>query len=175
MNNTKTLAMFAIFIAATLVLGTFATTTTITTKTAFAASNNKSGNTVTAQINKQKASQSGFDGTQEQEAQNTICTHPGDNASCVSESEGAVSTATQAPQAPRTCEECFAKFLTQPQISFVLNTFDATLADLCTKLKNSEITEADFSEILREAGVIGTTATELIQCLKQAGAVFQIE
>jgi hypothetical protein len=172
MNNTKkrTLTIVAVLMAATLVVGAFATTT----KTAFAASNN-SGNTVTAQINKQKASQSGFDNDQEQEAQNTICTHPGDNASCVSESEGAVSTATQAPQAPRTCEECFAKFLTQPQISFVLSTFDATLADLCTKLKNSEITEADFSEILREAGVIGTTATELIQCLKQAGAVFQIE
>jgi hypothetical protein len=44
---------------------------------------NGNGNTVTAQINKQKASQSGWDNTQEQEGQNTICTHP--STSCVSE------------------------------------------------------------------------------------------
>jgi hypothetical protein len=45
--------------------------------------NNGNGNTVTVQVNKQKASQSGWDNTQEQEGQNTICTHPG--SSCVSE------------------------------------------------------------------------------------------
>jgi hypothetical protein len=47
--------------------------------------NNGNGNTVTVQINKQKASQSGWDNTQEQEGQNTICTHPESDASCVSE------------------------------------------------------------------------------------------
>jgi hypothetical protein len=45
--------------------------------------NNGNGNTVTIQVNKQKASQSGWDNTQEQEGQNTICTHPSTN--CVSE------------------------------------------------------------------------------------------
>jgi hypothetical protein len=58
---------------------------------AFAASNN-SGNTVTAQINRQHSSGSGFDNDPEQEAQNTICTHPGNNASCISENEGATTT-----------------------------------------------------------------------------------
>jgi hypothetical protein len=50
------------------------------------------GNTITAQINAQKGYVSGFDNTLEQEAQNVICTHPGSNATCVS--EGSESTAT---------------------------------------------------------------------------------
>jgi hypothetical protein len=97
MNNTRTLAIVAILTAATLVVGvTFAVATT---HSAFAYymkkkddnkdkerdGGNGNGNTVTVQANKQKASQSGFDNTQEQEAQNTICTHPGSGASCVSE------------------------------------------------------------------------------------------
>jgi hypothetical protein len=95
MNNTRTLAIVAVLTAATLVVGvTFAAT-----HSAFAYlpqkddkrdkkdGGNNNGNTVTAQINKQKAYQSGFDNDQEQEAQNTICTHPGSNATCVSESE----------------------------------------------------------------------------------------
>jgi hypothetical protein len=97
MNNTKTrtLAIVAVLTAATLVVGlTFAAAT----HSAFAYlpqkdnkkdkerdGGNGNGNTITAQINKQKASQSGFDGTQDQEAQNTICTHPASGASCVSE------------------------------------------------------------------------------------------
>ena len=100
MNNTKSLAIVAVLIAATLVVGvTFAATT----PTASAAYGHKkgdkkddkrdaNGNTITAQINKQKASVSGWDNTLEQEAQNVICTHPGSNATCVS--EGSESTAT---------------------------------------------------------------------------------
>jgi ABC-type antimicrobial peptide transport system permease subunit len=107
MNNTRTrttLAIAAIFIAATLVVGvTFAATT----HSAFAYfpkkddkkdkerdGGNGNGNTVTIQANKQKASQSGWDNTQEQEAQNTICTHPGSNATCVSEGSETNSTDT---------------------------------------------------------------------------------
>jgi hypothetical protein len=99
MNNTKTSAMVAIFIAATLVVaGTFAAT-----HSALAYSpkkddkrdkkdgGNNNGNTVTAQINKQKAYQSGFDNNQAQEAENVICTHPGSNASCVSEAASVIS------------------------------------------------------------------------------------
>jgi hypothetical protein len=125
LNNTRTrtLAIVAVFIAATLVVGTFAATTMA--QSAFAGGkkvkqqdrymkgeqdsykkgpppqqdNNKTrdngnnkddgsggngnGNTVTVQANKQKGSQSGWDNTQEQEGQNTICTHP--STSCVSE------------------------------------------------------------------------------------------
>jgi opacity protein-like surface antigen len=98
MNNTRTLTIAAIFIAATLVAGaTFAATTAQSASAYLQKKDDKrddkkdggngNGNTVTAQINKQKASQSGWDNTQEQEAQNTICTHPSTN--CVSENEGA--------------------------------------------------------------------------------------
>jgi hypothetical protein len=96
MNNTKTI-LAAILIAATLVVaGTAATITT--TQSAFAYfpkkdnkkdGGNNNGNTITAQICKQKAVQSGWDNDQEQECGNTICTHPGSGASCVSETEGA--------------------------------------------------------------------------------------
>jgi hypothetical protein len=103
MNNTKTitLAIAAIFIAATLVVGgTFAATS------AFAymkkgpqdnkkgardnGSGNRNGNTITALICKNKGSASGFDTAVNQECENTLCTHPGSNATCVSENEGAV-------------------------------------------------------------------------------------
>jgi hypothetical protein len=72
--------------AATLVVGvTFAATSA-----AFAfkkgQDNSKNGNTVTIQEEKQKASVSGFDNDLEQEAQSVICTHPGENATCTSES-----------------------------------------------------------------------------------------
>jgi hypothetical protein len=46
---------------------------------------NGNGNTVTIQVNKQKGKQSGWDNTQSQEAQNVICTHPGNNATCSQE------------------------------------------------------------------------------------------
>ena len=99
MNNTRTVsAIAAILMAATLVVGgTFAATHSALAylpqkdnKRDKKDGGNNNGNTVTAQINKQKASQSGWDNTQEQEAQNTICTHPASNGTCVSEgSEGA--------------------------------------------------------------------------------------
>jgi hypothetical protein len=114
MNNIRTVsAIAAILMAATLVVGGTSATIT-TTHSAFAwkkdgqdkymkggedgykkdrqAKGNdggsQNGNTVTIQANKQKASQSGWDNTQEQEGQNTICTHPASGASCVSETEG---------------------------------------------------------------------------------------
>ena len=90
MNNTKTLAIVAIFMAATLVVGTLASTATTQTALAYqkknrggSQENSKNGNTVTIQAEKQKASVSGFDNTLEQEAQNVICTHP--SSTCVSE------------------------------------------------------------------------------------------
>jgi hypothetical protein len=98
MNNTKTLAAIAaIFIAATLVVGgTFAAITGTQSALAYQkkkGGDEKNGNTVTIQKCKQDETASGFDNTGEQECGNTICTHPGDNASCVSESEGAAAAA----------------------------------------------------------------------------------
>jgi hypothetical protein len=108
MNNTTTkrnLALAAVFIAATLVVGTFATTTTTiaTTQSAFAYpqkkkggdENSRNGNTISIQKCKQAAIQSGFDNNQGQECENLICTHPGNNATCVQ--EGVTSTATPTP------------------------------------------------------------------------------
>jgi len=99
MNNTKTtLTIVAIFMAATLVVGTFAvTTTTATTQTAFAFSknkkggdeNSKNGNTITALKCENKGSASGFDTATNQECENLICTHPGENATCVYEGAAA--------------------------------------------------------------------------------------
>jgi hypothetical protein len=95
MNNTTISAIAAVLMAATLVLG--GTLAATSAQSAFAYSKKKgsqagseNGNTVTAQIAKQRGSVSGFDNDLEQEASNVICTHPGSNASCVSEgSEGA--------------------------------------------------------------------------------------
>jgi hypothetical protein len=104
MNNTKktiTLAVAAIFIAATLVVGgTFAASS------AFAyikkgpqdnkkgardkESDSRNGNTITVEKCQNKGSASGFDTTTNQECENLICTHPGSNGTCVSENEGAV-------------------------------------------------------------------------------------
>jgi len=108
MNNTKTttLALVAVFMAATLVVGTIAATA-ITTQTAFAApqkkpghgdkktrdndgSGNGNGNTVTIEECKNRGSASGFDTALDQECENLICTHPGNNATCVQ--EGVTST-----------------------------------------------------------------------------------
>jgi hypothetical protein len=92
MNNTKT-TIAGIFIAATLVVGvTFAATTThsaLAYKKDKRDNGSKDGNTVTIQANKQKGSVSGWDNTLDQEAENVICTHPGNNGTCVTESEGA--------------------------------------------------------------------------------------
>src|SRR5437870_4013258 len=132
MNNTtitkRTLSSVAILMAATLVIGTFATTTTIGTtqsSTAFAYqqqkkkgddNNSRNGNTITALKCQNKGSASGFDTTVDQECENLICTHPGENASCVSEGAGTVAVPTNL-----TCEECFTKFLTTAQISKLLS------------------------------------------------------
>src|SRR5438874_1179286 len=124
MNNTITtkrnLALVAIFMAATLVVGIFATTTTLT-QTAFAYSQKKkdngkgngNGNTVTIEECKNKGSASGFDTATNQECENLICTHPGNNATCVQEGvSAAVQQGNQTTTPVKlTCEECFTKFL----------------------------------------------------------------
>jgi hypothetical protein len=88
MNNTTISAIAAVLMAATLVLG--GTLAATSAQSAFAyqkkkGGDEKNGNTVTVQASKQKESVSGWDNTAEQEAENVICTHPGNNASCVSE------------------------------------------------------------------------------------------
>jgi hypothetical protein len=117
MNNTKktiTLAIAAIFIAATLVVGgTFAASS------AFAyikkgpqdnkkgardnGSGNENGNTVTILKCKNKGSASGFDTTVNQECENLICTHPGPGATCVRENEVTLVTPPVTPPVKEVC------------------------------------------------------------------------
>jgi hypothetical protein len=112
MNNTKTsLAIVAVLMAATLVVGvTFAATAAHSAsayvkkkpgqddkkdkardggddKARDGGNGNQNGNTVTVLKADNKGSASGFDTSVNQEADNLICTHPGENATCTSESE----------------------------------------------------------------------------------------
>jgi hypothetical protein len=83
MNNTKktkTLAIVAVLTAAILVVGVTATQTALASSRG---DDDKNGNTVTILIAKNKAYASGWDTKVNQEAENTICTHPNDE--CVSE------------------------------------------------------------------------------------------
>jgi hypothetical protein len=98
--------MAAILMAITLVAGTLATATTTSNVFAYhqqqqkknkgsqdnSRNNNKNGNTVTIEECKNRDSAGGLDTSVDQEAENTICTHPGSNATCVSESSGAAAS-----------------------------------------------------------------------------------
>src|SRR2546423_14021359 len=149
MNNTNTLAIVAVLMAATLAVGTFATVAT-TTQSALAytkkplqddnkktrdnnGSGNGNGNTVTTEEWKNRGSASGFDTALDQECENLICTHPGENATCTQ--EGVVSAAAQTPVTPvkLTCEQCYTKFLSTAQITMLpSDTAVNNLEELCT-------------------------------------------
>jgi hypothetical protein len=166
-NTTKSLtAIAAILMAATLVVGTAGT---VTTKTAFAAaSNNKSGNTVTVEKCKNRGSASGFDAATNQECENLICTHLGDNATCVQ--EGAVAAAAAAAQTPikLTCAECFTKFLTPGQLTAVLASFlGRNLENTClsTTISNLDLLISSFNA----ARVSEDVQLQLIRCLVNSG------
>ena len=154
MNNTTTtrtkrnLVLVAVFMAATLVVGTFAVTTT---QTAFAYSknkkgdeNSKNGNTITALKCQNKGSASGFDTALDQECENLICTHPGNNATCVQEGAAA---AAQAQPVKLTCEQCFTKFLSSTQIGMLLGDVTST----CERLSVVPVSIDRFEEILNFA------------------------
>jgi hypothetical protein len=101
MNNTKTLAIAAVLMAATLVVGgTLASSTTAFAykKKGGGQENSKNGNTAAIQKCKQDGGVSGFDNTAEQECQNVICTHPGNNAICVQEGDISTPTSTPTPE-----------------------------------------------------------------------------
>jgi len=196
MNNTTTkrnLALAAVFMAATLVVGTFAvTTTTIATtgQSAFAYSQKKkgggdngkgngNGNTVTIEECKNRGSASGFDTTVDQECENLICTHPGENATCVQEGAAvaAVQQGSQTTPVKLTCEQCFTKFFSSPEISKLLRALEVfgvnSLPDLCAQLSSgSSLGLAEFLQDLLVRALGETGAAQLIQCLIDAGIVF---
>jgi hypothetical protein len=189
MNNTTTtkrnLAITAIFMAAILAVGTLATTTTVaTTQSAFAYSKkgadkkdngkgNDNGNTITIQKCKQAATQSGFDNNQGQECENLICTHPGDNATCVQ--EGAVAATTTTPPPPPvklTCEQCIRKFLNEGQISELISfAGQETLEQVCDILHTG--TQNDIQALFENISGSDSVAAQIIQCLLDAGIVFK--
>ena len=189
MNNTTTtttrtkrnLALAAVFVAVTLVVGTLATTTnTIATtgQSAYAYSKedngkgNDNGNTVTIEECKNKGSASGFDTALDQECENLICTHPGENATCVQEGAAAV-TPTTTP-VKLTCEQCLTKFLSSTQLSALLIAAEVNSPEqLCARLPTIT-SEAGLRSFLLSPiiGLSGSAADHLIQCLKDAGLVF---
>jgi hypothetical protein len=192
MNNTTTtrttrtkrnLALAAVFVAVTLVVGTLATTTnTIATtgQLAYAYSQkedngkgNDNGNTVTIEECKNKGSASGFDTALDQECENLICTHPGENATCVQEGAAAVTPTTTTP-VKLTCEECLTKFLNVDQKSALQRAALANSPEqLCARLPTIT-SEAGLRSFLVGPiiGLSQSAADQLIQCLKDAGIVF---
>jgi hypothetical protein len=200
MNNTTTttrtkrnLALAAVFMAATLLVGTVAATTTIATgeqSTAFAYSKkgadkkdgggNDNGNTVTIEECKNKGFASGFDTTLDQECENLICTHPGNNATCVQEGAAvaAVQQGIQTTPVKSPCEQCFTKFLSSEQITALLQALNRafgvnSLPDLCAQLSSGSSPELPFFVLVFLVSRLGETgAAQLIQCLKDAGIVF---
>ena len=189
MNNTTTkrnLSLVAIFMAATLVVGTFAVTTTTTTatQTAFAFSKNKkgeensrNGNTITALKCQNIGSASGFDTAVDQECENLICTHPGNNATCIQEGSAAAAAqqGNQTTPVKDPCEQCFTSLLSQTQINKVVDLYTThvtSLADLCRILEQTPTWDLTLLRALEGAGVSEATARELIQCLLDAGIEF---
>jgi hypothetical protein len=188
MNNTRTLALLAVFIAATLVVGTFATTTQ-STQTAFAYQqkkkgdeNSRNGNTITIQKCKQAATQSGFDNNQGQECENLICTHPGENATCVSEGTAAAAAAAGGGRVSTiaACVACFTNSgLIDTQINLLLERAGEavglgplTLEQLCALLENGTISVAVLTDILNSIPLVSQEKiTAIIACLTNAGTL----
>jgi hypothetical protein len=181
MNNTtartKTLAIVAVFMATTLVVGVLATATTQAT-TAFAYpqkkkgdENSRNGNTITIQKCKQLASESGWDNNQAQECENLICTHPGENATCTQEGARAAPKPTPVKL---TCEQCFTTILNSKQKTDFETRF-GTFADTCAIFVDpaeGPPSENNFRSQLQDLRIPLPTINELIACLKQAGIVF---
>jgi hypothetical protein len=74
-------------------------------------SGNGNGNTITVEKCKNRGSASGFDTTVNQECENLICTHPGENATC--SQEGA---ATPTPTPTTTTLRIIKKLFVRAQI-----------------------------------------------------------
>ena len=102
----------------------------------------------------------------DQECENLICTHLGENATCVQEGAAAAQV-----QVKLTCEQCLTKFLSSTQITGLFNFADVTTFDeLCARISGGS--EAGFRGLLVSFGVPEPVALQLIQCLKDAGLVF---
>jgi hypothetical protein len=73
---------------------------------------------------------SGFDTKVNQEAQNVICSHPGNNATCNQEAVVSAPAASTTPSTPhKTCEQCFTVILSPEQLTKVAD-YNLLLATL---------------------------------------------
>jgi archaellum component FlaF (FlaF/FlaG flagellin family) len=176
MNNTKTLtAIAAILIAATLVVGgTLASTTAFAyqQKKGGSQENSKNGNTVTIEECKNRGSASGFDTAVNQECQNLICTHPGENATCTQEGTAV------APPTTKNCVECFTSILTPEQINTITHPSSGqptSLEQLCELLEHptrENVGLTVFVSFLSRAQISPDVQVKLISCLINAGIHF---
>jgi hypothetical protein len=188
MNNTTT-SIVAILMIATLVVGATFAATTVTTQSAFAVGKKGSGgaqqegsnngNTIIPMEINSKSSANGFDGIDENEPQNQICTHPNNNGVCSQEGITSITSVGNTTTVPtkRTCEQCFTTILRQLQINSYISRLIgiSSLSDLCIVLDQNGISESAFREGLSMfAGVPPTTQDKLIACLKNIGIVFRI-
>jgi hypothetical protein len=72
-----------------------------------------------------------------------------------------------------TCEECFAKFLTQTQITAVLSFFQtSSVADVCAQLP--QLSEISLFIPLSRVGISQTTFNELVACIRAAGVTLAV-
>jgi hypothetical protein len=187
MNNTTTRTLTAIvlvFITATLVVGGPFTTTTTTTQSAYAykkgeQDNGKgNGNTIIPMEITAKSSANELDVTDENEAQNQICTNPNDNSACSQEVVTSITSVGNTTTVPtkRTCEQCFTTILRQVQINSYISRLlgISSLPDLCIVLDQNGISESAFrAGLAMFVGVPPTTQDKLIECLKNIGIVFR--
>jgi len=140
---------------------------------------NGNGNTVTIEECKNKGSASGFDTAVDQECENLICTHPGNNAACVREvrETGQVAVATPVGAA---CAACFSALGADTISALLFNATQflqlttplTTIEQLCDLLQSGTISLTTFVFILNSVGITGTAASDLITCLRNAGIVF---
>jgi hypothetical protein len=73
---------------------------------------------------------------------------------------------------PKTCEECFKKFLTPGQINGFFNTDIRSLDELCLLLRNEPVPLDVFKDRLTSLGVTAQVQAELINCLESVGIPF---
>ena len=191
MNNTPTTkrnltVITAILIATALVVGTFSTTTSVQEQqSAFAyqqqkkkggsQENSKNGNTVTPLEINSKSSVNGFDGTNVNELQNQVCTHPNTNGVCSEEGVATITAGNNtgpSPQTPKTCVGCLMTFLTVKQQTDLLSAFRTTNLENVCNIIPVDTTVSEFARVLQDLGVDNLVIVKLIECMINAGVQF---
>jgi hypothetical protein len=183
--------------AATLVVGTFATVATTQYAFAYAkkprqddnkktrdnGSGNGNGNTVTVEECENRGSASGFDTALDQECENLICTHPGAGATCVSEAAvvsnqtGGGGGGTSDP-----CLTCFTQSLSVTEqtnfVNLVASQFGfkvSSIEDICKIINTGTVSGEQIililETLLQRNQITEAHAIALLNCLIDAGLI----